>query len=300
MSWSWRKPHYFSPSIRQKKKKNRTKGEIPVARQEFTCWPSLCTRSEGSWHSRPHRLWCPISSRLFLTLQSIRPDADPHPELPRLAVSPDWPSWWDNDSAVCLALRIGLQGKSWKDLLPNITTICLTWTRAAYWGVNGFYLVTLIIRTVWSLAPRRTLWDFLLLHCGTRRLLDLAWTQKNEEFSTRNTSSLARLLLWNLMESFFNRAAFLPHIWDDWRQGKKFLWEMGVFSQANRNLKGDLIRVAVRLVNEAMNSQTPGDVGEGTEPLRVSLSSSISLDFWVAQWDNGYQVLRNSKVPVHM
>lgn len=75
---------------------------------------------------------------------------------------------------------------------------------------------------------------------------------------------------------------------------------MGVFSQANRNLKGDLIRVAVRLVNEAMNSQTPGDVGEGTEPLRVSLSSSISLDFWVAQWDNGYQVLRKSKVPVHM
>ena len=155
MVLSWADPgasHAISLHSSDKKKKNRTKGEIPVARQEFTRWPSLCTRSEGSWHSQPHRLWCPISSRLFLTLQSIRPDADPHPELPRLAVSPDWPSWWDNDSAVCLALRIGLQGKSWKDLLPNITTICLTWTLAACWGVNGFYLVTLIIRTVWSLV----------------------------------------------------------------------------------------------------------------------------------------------------
>lgn len=56
---------------------------------------------------------------------------------------------------------------------------------------------------------------FRLLDCGTRSLLDLALTQKNEELSTRNTSSLARLLPRNLMESFFNTAAFLPHIRDD-------------------------------------------------------------------------------------
>lgn len=62
---------------------------------------------------------------------------------------------------------------------------------------------------------RGLFWRFLLLDDGTGSLLDLALTRKNEELSTRNTSCLARLLLRNLMESFFNIAAFLPHIRED-------------------------------------------------------------------------------------
>ena len=47
---------------------------------------------------------------------------------------------------------------------------------------------------------------------------------------------------------------------------------MRVFSQANRNLKGDLIRAAGWLANEEMDFQTPGGAREGTQPLGVSLS----------------------------
>lgn len=64
-------------------------------------------------------------------------------------------------------------------------------------------------------GPLRGFWRFLLLEGDTRSLLDLALTRKNAELSTRNTSSPARLLLQNLMESLFNIAAFLPHIRDD-------------------------------------------------------------------------------------
>lgn len=41
---------------------------------------------------------------------------------------------------------------------------------------------------------------------------------------------------------------------------------MRVFSRANRNLNGDLIRAAGWLANEAMDSQTQ-EAPEGTQPL---------------------------------
>lgn len=52
--------------------------------------------------------------------------------------------------------------------------------------------------------------SILLLDYNTRSFPNVALTWRNEELSTRNTSSLARLLLQSLMESFFNIAAFLP------------------------------------------------------------------------------------------
>lgn len=194
------------------------------------------------------------------------------------------PSWWNNDSAVCLALRILLQGKSWKEVFP-LPTICWIWKSGGCWAVYGSKW-QLIIKPVWNSVtikishwdnfssltmvqeahrtwpPWRTvidatslpwLWyqqvpelgqleDFCWGYFSSLTMaqettntwllwrsiveaitlpglwykpLNLALTQKNRELSTRNTSFLAVLLLQNLIESFFNIAAFLSHIRDD-------------------------------------------------------------------------------------
>lgn len=194
------------------------------------------------------------------------------------------PSWWNNDSAVCLALRILLQGKSWKEVFP-VPTICWIWQSGGCWAVYGSKW-QLIIKPVWnSVTLKISHWDnfssltmvqeahrtwphwrtvidatslpwlwyqqvpelgqledfcwgyfssltmaqeitntWLLWRSIVEAItlpwlwykpLNLALTQKNRELSTRNTSFLAVLLLQNLIESFFNIAAFLSHIRDD-------------------------------------------------------------------------------------
>lgn len=184
------------------------------------------------------------SSRLSLAHWSTKHDLDPNPQLPRLAVGTG------QVEEIMTQLSAWLLGSGFREnpgknyfqtYLPSVwlERELLAEASATLPGDDSNYQDGLDLGHLGDLFSGM----FLLLHCGTRSPLNLTLTQKNEELSTRNTSSLAMLLLHNLMDSFFNRAEFLPHIRDDWRQGKILLWKMGVFSQANRNLKGDLIRV---------------------------------------------------------
>lgn len=69
---------------------------------------------------------------------------------------------------------------------------------------------------------------------------------------------------------------------------------MRVFSQANRNLKGDLIRAAAWLANEAMDSQTQGDAGK-VPSLSESLSPNPSPQ--TSGWLSGITGTKCSETP---